>query len=284
MSNTWSLTGGDQIAPGLTAVTDLGGGTMYEVWLAFDESLHSLVVVKMLRPAHVDAASSREGFRREIEMLERLQHPSIVRMFSYDDETARPYLVLEYVDGPTLSSLISTHGALPVHQVLPLALELGSALHYLKSEGICHLDVKPSNVVMGAPAKLVDLSLAMEAKVAAELDYPVGTDEYMAPEQCAPGERGQMGTASDVWALGGTLFRAAAGHRAFEREPRWEQLHAEPRPLPDSVPPALASIILDCLTPEPDERPEPAEVFARVEPLMAALPKAWLSGFSLSRR
>jgi serine/threonine-protein kinase len=290
MRDSWSLTGGDLIAPGLTAVTDLGGGTMYEVWLAFDERLHSLVVIKMLRPAQVDAPSSREGFRREVGMLDRLEHPGIVRMFSFDqmlsfnDDIERPHLVLEYVDGPTLSALIGTHGAVPMHQLLPLALELCSALHYLHAEGVCHLDLKPSNIIMGAPAKLVDLSLAMETKVAAEIDYPIGSDEYMAPEQCAPGERGRMGAASDVWGLGATLFRAAAGYRAFDREPQWAQLNDAPRALPSSVPPALASIIYACLAPEPDDRPTPAEIFDRVEPLMTSLPKAWLSGFSLSRR
>lgn len=106
MSHVWGLTEGDPIAPGLTAVADLGGGTMYEVWLAFDERLHTLVVVKMLRPAGVDVPSSRHGFEREIEMLERLRHPSIVRMFSHDAQALRPHVVLEYVDGPTLSSLI----------------------------------------------------------------------------------------------------------------------------------------------------------------------------------
>jgi len=284
MRNSWNLTGGDQIAPGLTAVTDLGGGTMYEVWLAFDERIHTLVVVKMLRPEHVDVPSSREGFRREVEMLDRLEHPSIVRMFSFDDDSERPHLVLEYIDGPTLSALIGNHGAVPMHQLLPVALELCSALHYLHAEGVCHLDLKPSNIIMGAPAKLVDLSLAMETKVAAEVDYPIGSDEYMAPEQCAPGERGQMGAASDVWALGATLFRAAAGYRAFDREPQWAQLNDAPHALPSSVPTAMASIIFDCLTSKPDDRPAPAEIFDRVEPLMTALPKAWLSGFSLSRR
>lgn len=283
MSDTWRLAEGDTIAPGLTAVADLGGGDMYAVWMAFDERLHTLVVVKMLRPSHVDSASSRHVVRREVEMLKRLQHPSVVRMFSYDDSAMRPYIVLEHVDGPTLSSLISKHGALPIHQLLPLALELSAALHYMDTEGVCHLDLKPSNIIMGAPAKLVDLSLAMEAKVAAELDHPLGSDEYMAPEQCEPGERGQMGSASDVWGMGATLFRAAAGYRAFDREPRWSQLHDAPYALPGSLPPSVGSIILDCLAPDPSDRPTPDEVVARIEPMMAVLPTAWLSGFSLNR-
>ncbi|MGH3457166.1 serine/threonine-protein kinase [Aeromicrobium sp.] len=283
MSDTWRLVEGDAIAPGLSAVSRLGGGDMYEVWMAFDERLHTLVVIKMLRPSHVDSASSRHVVRREVEMLKRLQHPSVVRMFSYDDSAMRPYIVMEYVDGPTLSSLISKHGALPIHQLMPLALELSAALHYLDAEGVSHLDIKPSNVIMGAPAKLIDLSLAMESKVAAELDHPLGSDEYMAPEQIEPGIRGQVGPASDVWGMGATLFRAAAGYRAFDRQPQWAQLHDAPYALPDTVPPMVGSIILDCLAPDPADRPTPAEVVARIEPVMDALPTAWLSGFSLNR-
>jgi serine/threonine-protein kinase len=283
MTDTWGLAEGDEIAPGLAAVADLGGGNLYEVWLAFDERLHTLVVAKMLRPSQLDG-SSRQAMAREVGMLDRLQHPSIVRMFGHDLDAPKPYMTLEYIDGPTLSSLIRTHGALPVHQLLPLALELASALHYLGTEDAVHLDLKPSNVIMGAPAKLVDLSIAMDATTAAGIDYPLGSDEYMAPEQCVPGTHGHMGLASDVWGLGATLYRAATGVRPFHREPRWSQLYDEPMPMPPTVAPPVAAIILDCMAPDPADRPLPAEIVARIEPMMEALPTAWLSGFSLMRR
>lgn len=281
MSDTWGLAGGDEIAPGLTAVRSVGGGEVFEAWLAFDERLYAPVVVKVMRPGHVDVASSRAGLVREVEMLSRLSHPGIVRLFAYDDEAARPYLVLENIDGPTLSSLISKHGYLPLHQLLPLGLELCSALHYLRGAGICHLDVKPSNVIMGAPAKLIDLSVAMDVADARLLDHPVGSDEYMAPEQCLPGDRGTVDHASDVWAFGATMFRAAAGYRAFDREPRWAQLTDEPVALPHVVPAALADLILACLAPDPADRPVPAEIAGALEPLMERLPQARLSGFKI---
>ena len=283
MSDSWGLAGGDAIAPGLTAVRDLGGGSVYEAWLAFDERLHAPVVAKVVRPGHVDDVSSRRGFDREVAMLARLSHPGITRLFAYDDEGERPYLVLEHVDGPNLSRLISKHGAVPVHQLLPLALELASVLHYLHGEDLCHLDLKPSNVIMGSPAQLIDFSVALDVADAAALDHAVGSDEYMAPEQCLPGERGKVGPASDVWGMGATLFRAAAGFRAFDRDPRWSQLDDEPKPLPDFVPTPVADLILSCLAPDADDRPAPHELATALEPLLASLPSARLSGFSLRR-
>ncbi len=190
--------------------------------------------------------------------------------------------MLENIDGPNLSSLISKHGYLPLHQLLPLGLELCSALHYLRHEKICHLDIKPSNVIMGAPAKLIDLSVAMDVVDARALDHPVGSDEYMAPEQCRPGVRGVIDHASDMWGFGATMFRAAAGYRAFERQPRWEQLRAAPFDLPHFVPGAMADLIGACLSPVASDRPTPADVAHALEPLMDRLPQARLSGFRIT--
>jgi serine/threonine protein kinase len=282
MSDTWGLAGGDAIAPGLTAVKPVGGGTVYEAWLAFDERLYAPVVVKVVRPGQVDDDATRSGMLREVEMLGRLNHPGIARLFAYDDEAPRPYLVLENIDGPSLSSLISKHGHLPLHQLLPLGVELASALHYLCRVDVCHLDLKPSNVIMGAPAKLIDFSIAMPSADADALTGPVGSDEYMAPEQCEPGARGRVGHASDMWAFGATLFRAAAGYRAYDREPRWAQLTRQPYGLPDFVPSAFADLLYACLAPELGDRPTPQAAAEALEPLMADLPRARLSGFKIT--
>ncbi len=210
--DVWGLAGGDEIAPGLTAVKDLGGGTVYEAWLAFDDRLHAPVVVKALRPGHVADPVSRAGLEREVALLARLAHPGLTRVFSYDDEAARPYFVLEHVEGPNLSRLISRHGAVPEHQLLPLALELASVLHYLHGQGVVHLDVKPSNVIMGAPAQLVDLSVALDVDDASALDHPVGSDP-----------------------LGAAARRAEAAARL--RPPRCRRPHRTlPRPRPGAAP------------------------------------------------
>ncbi|WP_374999589.1 serine/threonine-protein kinase [Aeromicrobium sp. CTD01-1L150] len=328
--DTWQLAGGDELVPGLVLLEDLGGGTVFEAWLAHDERLLAPVVVKVIRPSRVDDPATRYAFEREVDLLSALNHPGIARLYAYADGD-RPHLVLEHVEGPNLSRLISKHGALPPHQLYAVALELASALHYLTGQGYCHLDVKPSNVIAGAPARLIDLSVAMSHQEAAVLDHPVGSDEYMAPEQCISpptvrhpreslspptvrhpresplpptvrhpresplpptarhprrGESagdGAPGPASDVWGLGATLFRAAAGHRAFDRDRTWPQLTDEPAALPRGIDPRFASILADCLQRDPTQRPTPAQVADRLGPLIADLPTARLAGFSLRR-
>jgi serine/threonine protein kinase len=285
---SWELSRGDEIAPGLTAMKPLGGGSAYEVYLAFDDKLYAPVVVKVVRPDQVDDDSTLRGLERECELLQILNHPAIVRGFRMSTEPPRPYVVLENLDGPRLSSLIRRHGPVPPQQLLPLGIELASAAHYLGEMGIVHLDIKPSNVIMGAPARLIDLSVARPIQRAATLTAPIGTDAYMAPEQCVPTRGRRPGFAADMWGIGATLFHALAGYRPFETgaderdatdAERWPQLVDEPMLLPEWVPDDLAKPILACLEPDPTARPTPAELAEAFEPLMAALPKPRLGGW-----
>ena len=292
MSETeWGFAPGDQIVPDVIAQKLLGGGEAYEAYLAFDEVLYSPIVIKVVRPDQVDNESTLRGLRREIAALDRIEHPAVVRYFHADADYERPYVALENIDGPRLSSLIRRHGQLPVQQLLPLGLEVASALHYLRQRDVIHLDIKPSNIIMGSPARVIDLSVARSEAAAAELTYPIGTDEYMAPEQCDPPNSGTPGFASDMWGLGATLYHAAAGYRAFDvgssdddapLEERFPQLVHEPYELPDFVDPAVAKLILPCLEVDPALRPTPQEFAEALEPLMSAMPKARLSGFKVS--
>src|SRR5262249_22861779 len=163
--------------------------------------------------------------------LARLAHPVLVRAFGADLEGRFPHLVLEHLEGPTLAELIQEHGTLALEQLLPLGLHVASALHYLAAEDILPLDGKPSNVVMGAPPRLIDLSVARTRAEAARLRAPLGTDAYMAPEQCTPD--GRIGPPADVFGLAATLHHAIAGAHPFAPDgQRFPQLRAAPGPLP----------------------------------------------------
>lgn len=285
--SSWELREGDAVTEDLTAVRRLGGGATYEAYLAFDEVTWGPVVVKLVRPDLVEDATSLRGLRREAAALAAVNHPVVVRALRAVDSGPRPHLVLENLDGPRLSTLVRRHGRLQPQQHLVLGIELASALHYLRRLGWVHLDLKPSNVIMGAPARLIDLSVARPVEEAARLDHVIGTDRYLAPEQADPGVAGVPGPASDVWGLAATLFEAVAGYRPFpdgdpaadRPEDRHPQLVVAPRALPDDVPPALGDLLLAGLAADPADRPLPHEVSEALEPLLASLPAPRLAGW-----
>ena len=272
---SWGFEEGDEIAPGRHALRLLGGGSRYEAYLAWEDEMLAVVVAKILRPDRVDDRSALDGMRFEATTLSVLQHPVLLRCFDAVLDGPRPHLVLEFLEGPRLSTLLRRYGPLALEQAIPLATQLASALHYMERRGIVHLDVKPRNIIMGGPPRLIDLSVARSAAEASALDRPVGTDAYMAPEQCEPGRRGAPGPASDVWGLGVTVHEAIAGSLPFP-EPsdgeRFAQLDREPEPLPEPMPPALAELLRACLQPDPAARPSAREVAEALEPLVAALP------------
>jgi serine/threonine protein kinase len=251
--------------------------------------MHAICVAKLVRPDQVEDPGALDDLREEAEMLGRLAHPVIVRGF--DAVTAGPYphLLLEHLEGPSLRRLIKRGGALPLQQLLPLALHLAGALHYLHGQGFVHLDVKPDNTIMSVPPRLIDLSIMRSLERAKRLRRPVGTDPYMAPEQCAPDRRpGQVGPPADVWGLGATLFHAVAGLKPFPKgdrdgeqaEARFPQLVEAPVDLPDHLPDGLTELVEEMLEADPSARPSAAEVAAGLEPLISELP----SRLTLSRR
>lgn len=279
--SSWGFAEGDAITPELTALRSLGGGSAYEAYLAFDEITYGPVVAKVVRPAEVDDPHTLEGLLREATALDVAHHPVTVRGLRHDVDGPRPHLVLEHVEGPSLSRLIRRHRRLSPQQYLPLAIDLASALHFFEHADVCHLDLKPSNVIMGSPARLIDFSVARASARAAEVTGHIGTDAYMAPEQAAPGGAyGVPGHASDLWGLGTTLFHAIAGHRPFrdgdpaavEPADRFPQLLDAPAELPGDVPATVAKVVHALLEPDPADRPLPREVAEALEPEIAALP------------
>ena len=284
--DVWGFEEGDAIAPGRYAVRLLGGGRRYEAYLAWDDTLHALVVVKAIRPGQVENHGTLSGMSGEAEALGSLAHPSVVRCFDAVLDGERPHLVLELLDGPRLSTLERRYGIV-VEQLLPLALQLCSALHYMAARGYTHLDVKPRNIIMSSTPKLIDLSVARRFEDARLTPEPIGTDAYMAPEQCEPARFGEIEARTDVYGLGVTLYEALARRRPFpDGDPRsstaakrFPQLVLEPEPLPKEIPPAVAEVVYACLRDDPRERPSPAEVSERLEPLAARLPLPRLGRF-----
>ena len=278
-ARTWAFDEGEEIAPGRHALELLGGGRDHEAYLTWDDHLLCLVAVKILRPHRVDDPAARRQLVAEARAYSALQHPVLPRSFDADLHGGRPHLALEFLDGPRLSTLVRKQGCLAVEQTLPLALQLCSALHYMAAEGWVHLDVKPKNVVMGAPPRLIDLSIARTIGGEDRTAGPIGTDAYMAPEQCGVPGTGELGPAADIWGLGVTVYEAITGRLPFPvgredggPDDRFPQLVHDPVPLTKEIPPALADPVMSCLAKSSEDRPRAEELAGALQPLVAALP------------
>ncbi len=277
--HTWQLAEGDDIVPGRRALQLLGGGRRYEAYLAWDEHMHALVVAKLLRPDQVADEPALAQLTAESRLLDSLAHPLLMRSFGAILDGPRPHVVLEHIEGPRLSTLIRQHG-LAIEQLLPLGLDLIRLLRYFEAEQVLHLDVKPRNIIMAGRPRLIDLSVAQRESDIGRLRSPIGTEAYMAPEQCVVERFGELSTASDVFGIGATLFEALARERPFppDGEP-FPQLRSGPAPLPRHVPAPLAELVLRALAPEPSDRPTLAELSDELERFVDALPQPRLSRF-----
>ena len=273
----WRFDEGDEIAHGRHAIRLLGGGHKYEAYLAWDEHLNALVVAKLLRPHLVADESALRTLKAEVHALRRLNHPVLLRCFDTVADGPHPHVVLEFLEGPRLSTLIRKYGPLSFEQAGPLGLQLCSALQYMHNESMVHLDVKPRNIIMGATPRLIDLSVARTVDEARRADQPIGTDAYMAPEQCDPVGYGGMGAAADVWGWGVTMYEALTATLPWqpdesERE-RFPQLEADPAPITKPMPVPIVQALTASLEKRPEDRPTPSEVAEMLEPFIAALPR-----------
>jgi serine/threonine protein kinase len=281
---SWEFDVGAEIAPGRSVVKSLGGGRRYEVFLVWDEHLFALMVAKVIRPDQAEDERVLRELGQEAEALERLAHPVLVRGFDAVTNGPHPHVLIEHLEGPTLGRLIRRHGPLPLEQLIPLALHVAAALHYMAGEEWVHLDVKPDNVVMGIPPRLIDLSIARPFERAKRLRGSIGTDAYMPPEQCdADAHPGEIGAPADVWGLGAALYHAVAGEVPFPRakgaresldaNERFPQLIVDPTPLPHGTPEPMRSLVHGALSKPPEQRPTAAELAEGLESLVAALPR-----------
>lgn len=263
---SWGLGRGDEIDDTLVVTDPLGGGTRYEVFHAWDRSLFCEVAVKVIRPDRVRDNRALNGFEREVGIARRLLHPNLVRYLRWQPAGPRPYFVMEYIRAQTLEDHLEEHDDVSVPEICLLGIRMCSALHYLHSQSVLHLDVKPANLTMGDPPRLLDLSLARLAPGALHLGGELGTSAYMAPEQCLAGE---VTPATDLYGLGATLYEGLTGMQPFTEgdeestvpAERYPQLVEDPEPLRErfpELPVPLERAIMACLAREPERRPRSA--------------------------
>lgn len=251
----------------------IGQGGMGEVWKAHDGNLDRTVAIKLLLRGALSDSTSRDRFRREALVLSRFSHSGVATVFDFDAQDGYDFLVMEYVPGGTLESLLAS-GPMPIDSVLNTGAAIAEALGNAHQEGVLHRDLKPGNIVLSANGhpKILDFGLAVLLSGGTatgrltQAGAVVGSLPYMSPEQLF-GEADDV--RSDLYALGATLFEMTTGQRPFIKE-RPEALMfaivntaAPPvRSLRPDAPADLERIVADCLQKDPALRPASAGVVA----------------------
>lgn len=241
-------------------------GGSAEVWRAHDIQLDRDVAVKLLHPHLLPDATSRARFESEARAVAGLSHPGIVAIYDVDAGRERPALVLELVDGSSLANRIARDGSLAPDDVVRIGADVADALFHAHQRGVVHRDVKPSNILLdsGGRARLVDFGIAHSLADAAErltlTGTIIGTPRYMAPEQLADGA---IGPRTDLYSLGAVLYEALEGHSAWESGSPVAIAAAQREGPPAlTADPGLATIVRQCMAPDPEGRPQTAGVLA----------------------
>jgi eukaryotic-like serine/threonine-protein kinase len=255
----------------------IAAGGVGQVWRASDLLLDREVAVKLLRPEYADHPDTLGRFRAEAKHAGSLTHPCVARVYDYGNAgpASPPYLVMEYVNGPSLADMLAVD---PVHPVLALdvAAQAAAGLDAAHSIGLVHRDVKPGNILMGADGlvKITDFGIA-HAAGSAPITGPglvMGTTQYMAPERIAGG---QATPASDLYALGILIYECLTGLPPYDggtAEVMAGHLYLPMPPLPEGVPPELGELITRLTAKDPAARlSDAAEVAAIATRLRDAL-------------
>lgn len=251
----------------------IGNGGMAVVYHARDQMLERPVAIKILRQDYSKNEAFRERFRLEAKAAANLSHPNIVTVHDFGFDSDRLYLVMEYVPGTDLKTILKERVHLPVDEAVNIIIQAASGIGYAHRAGLVHCDVKPHNVLVTPDhrVKVTDFGIARAmASIQPDEKHDVvwGSPLYFAPEQAAGGP---PSPASDVYSLGVVLYELVTGRLPFNSTDPSElaRMHREAVPLPPrklnpEIPVALEQIIMKVLAKEPSARYRTADQLGRV--------------------
>jgi serine/threonine protein kinase/WD40 repeat protein len=241
----------------------VGKGGMGVVLKAFDEKLHRVVAIKLLAPHLTENDTARGRFVREARATAAVSHDNVIGIYAVEDAGPVPYLVMEFIDGPTLQGHLQRHGPLPIPEVLRIGRQIAAGLDAAHQQGLIHRDIKPGNVMLADASqrvKITDFGLARAVDDASltQSGSVTGTPDYMSPEQ-ADGR--PLDYRSDLFSLGSILYALCTGGPPFRASGMMAVMKRvsedTPRPLrevnPD-VPDWLEALIARLHAKEPADR------------------------------
>lgn len=250
-------------------------GGMSDIYRAFDVVNRRDVVIKIPDSTIMGDPAQFERFQRELEVLNTLDHPAILKGLGSGRYNRIPYLVTAFLDGKSLRDIISESAPLPPEQVVPIISKIAAGMAYCHANSIIHRDLKPENIIVSADGQpvIMDFGLALTKKAHrvtySNLSATMGTPDYMAPEQIE-GQRGDQRT--DIYAVGTMLFEMLSGQVPFTGDSNLAVMaqrmnKAAPRldRLQPAVPASLAAVAARCLQHDLTQR------FQTMEELVAAL-------------
>jgi serine/threonine protein kinase len=256
-------------------IEKVGQGGMAQVYKAYQPDLDRYVAIKVLHPHLTGDEDFAARFRREARAVAALEHPNIVRVYDFDTDTGLAFLVMEYLEGRSLKSVLRELDGrgerMDLEEVGHIAGALADALDRAHRQGMVHRDVKPSNVLIAADGRpvLTDFGIArmVDATVITGSSGTLGTPAYMSPEQ----GKGEPGDArSDIYALGVLLYQLCTGRVPFDADtPYAVILKHITAPLPSpcamrpDLPEAIERVILKALAKNPDDRFQSAGEMSR---------------------
>ncbi|MHB0922950.1 MAG: protein kinase domain-containing protein [Bellilinea sp.] len=251
----------------------IGNGGMAVVYHARDLMLERPVAIKILRQDYSKNEAFRERFRLEARSAANLSHPNIVTVHDFGFDSDRLYLVMEYVPGTDLKTILKDRVRLPVAETVNIIVQASSGIGYAHRAGLIHCDVKPHNMLVTPDhrVKVTDFGIARAmASIQPDEKHDVvwGSPLYFSPEQAAGGA---PSPASDVYSLGVVLYELLTGRLPFNSSDPSElaKMHREavpipPRKLNPEIPVALEQIIMKVLAKEPSSRYRTADQLGRV--------------------
>ena len=270
---------------------ELGRGGMATVYLARDLKHGRPVAIKVLRP-EIAAALGPERFLREIEVAARLTHPHILPLHDSGQAGGSLYYVMPYIEGESLRDRLEREGQLPLEEALRITREVASALSYAHGHDVVHRDIKPENILLsGGEAVVADFGIARAITQAAgtrltETGIPVGTPQYMSPEQASGG--GPIDGRSDVYSLACVLYEMLVAEPPYTGPSaqvviatRFTDPVPSVRRLRDTIPPTMDAAITKALAKAPTDRFATAAQFG--EALEAPAQRARDTGRRTSR-
>ena len=293
-SGTW--TEGTVVRGKYRILNKIGQGGMGSVYKALHVTFDELRAIKVISAELIHDELFVKRFQHEAVITRKLQHPNAVRVDDIDQaEDGRPFIVMEYIEGKSLRSLIEQEGAMAVPRVCSIIKQVSSALDAAHRLGMVHRDIKPDNIVLidaptGELAKVLDFGIAKikegrrgdtAGMTLTGTGVVIGTPQYMSPEQ-AMGKRGdQLDGRSDLYSLGIVMYQMLTGDLPFRAETTMEMLLAHLQKLPTNIhavrpelqiPDPVANLVMRLLEKKPEQRPADARtLIAEIERAEAAV-------------